>query len=60
MTQMSNRLALLEKAVPKPRVDTPEARRAYCRDNGLPEDWVVLGLGSKMVIVLPPLDGPPR
>jgi len=58
---VSRRLRQLEKnnPKPKPRVDTPEARRAYCREHGHPEDSLVLGLGGKMVIILPPQEPEP-
>ena len=58
MSRLRNRLARLELVAPKPRMDTPEARRAYWRENGLPEDSVVLGLGESMIIVQPPVDEP--
>lgn len=48
------RLARLERTAPLPaRLDTAEARLAYCRENGLPEDTVLVGWPGPFVICLP-------
>lgn len=48
----SVRLSRLEQAAPRPRSDTPEARAAYCRANGLSEDTVLVGFPGPFVICL--------
>lgn len=52
--RLDARLARLERNAPRPTpLNTPEARLAYCREHGLPEDTVLVGWPGPFVICLP-------
>ncbi|MBS2031966.1 MAG: hypothetical protein JST54_28975 [Deltaproteobacteria bacterium] len=55
----AKRIARAERAAPRPTPpDTPELRAAWCRENGLPEDTVLIGWPGPFVICLPAIDEP--